>query len=66
MTQAERQQRIEDICDAALQLEEPDRAAFVVRACDGDEALLQEIEGLLVHAQRAERFLVAPIGEVAE
>jgi len=66
VTEAERRQRVEDICDDALRrAEEDDRAAFVVIACDGDEGLRQEVEALLLHAQRADKFLTASIGEVA-
>ena len=65
MTEAERRQRVEDVCDAALQRDEGDRAAFVAKACAGDEALRQEVDALLAHAQHAEEFLAAPIGAVA-
>ena len=65
MTDAERRRRVEHVCDAALDRDPRERAAFVVAACGGDEALRQEVEALLAHAQRAERFLAAPIGEVA-
>ena len=39
MTDAERRQRIEDICHAALDQPVPDRSAFVAAACADDEAL---------------------------
>jgi eukaryotic-like serine/threonine-protein kinase len=65
VTQAERQRRIDDVCDAALQLKEPDRAAFVASACGGDDSLRKEVEALLSHASRAEGFLSRPIALVA-
>ena len=65
MTDAERRRRVEHVCDAALDRDPRDRAAFVVAACGGDEALHQEVAALLAHAQAAEGFLAAPIGAVA-
>ena len=62
MTDAERWRRVEHVCDAALDRDPRDRAAFVVAACGGDEALRREAEALLAHAQAAEGFLAAPIG----
>src|SRR5262249_4513141 len=62
---SERRRRIDDVCDAALERAEGDRAAFVATACDGDEELRNEVEALLLHAQRADKFLNASIGEVA-
>jgi Tol biopolymer transport system component len=37
----------------------------VAAACEGDDALRREVEALLAHAQTAEGFLAAPMGEVA-
>ena len=65
MTDLERRRRIEEVCDAALDRDAHERAAFVAAACGRDDALRQEVESLLAHAQRAEGFLAAPIGEVA-
>ena len=65
MTDAERRRRVEHVCDAALDRDPRDRAAFVVAACGGDDALRREAEALLAHAQAAEGFLAAPIGAVA-
>jgi Tol biopolymer transport system component len=61
----ERRRRVDDICDAALERDVSERAAFVAAACGGDEAIRQEVEALLTHAVNAERFLATPIGEVA-
>ena len=65
MTDLERRRQIEDLCDAALARDVPERAAFVAAACGHDEALRHEVEALLAHAQTAERFLESPIGELA-
>jgi Tol biopolymer transport system component len=65
VTDFERRKRVEDLCDAALDHEGHERTAFVAVACGHDEALRHEVEALLVHAQAAEQFLEAPIGEVA-
>ena len=65
MTDPERRQRIEDLCDAALDRDARERTAFVAAACGDDEALRREVEALLLHAGRAEDFLATPIGGVA-
>jgi eukaryotic-like serine/threonine-protein kinase len=65
VTDPERRQRIEDLCDAALDRDAPERAAFVAAACGDDEALRREVEALLAHAHKAEGFLATPIGGVA-
>jgi Tol biopolymer transport system component len=65
VTDLERRRRIEEVCDAALDHEAHERAAFVAAACGGDDALRQEVESLLAHAPEAEGFLAAPIGEIA-
>src|SRR5688500_19134262 len=48
---------VERICLAALERPPTERAAFLVQACHGDEALRQEVESLLAHASPAEHFL---------
>ena len=65
MTDPERRRRIEDLCDAALDHEVHERAAFVAAACEDDDALRRQVEILLAHAQTAERFLATPISVVA-
>ena len=45
----ERWQRIEQLLHSALKLEENHRADFLKQACDGDEALLSEVESLLAY-----------------
>ena len=61
----EHRRRIEDLCDAALDRDPDERAAFVAAACGGEDALREEVEALLAHAPEAERFLTTPLGEVA-
>jgi Tol biopolymer transport system component len=65
LTDLERRRRVEEVCDAALDHDARERAAFVASACGLDVALRGEVEALLAHAERAEGFLAAPIGEVA-
>ncbi|PYR73349.1 MAG: hypothetical protein DMF86_20735 [Acidobacteria bacterium] len=65
MMEAERRRRIEDVCHAALDRDTGERPAFVVAACKGDDALRHEVEALLAHAQKAERFLATPVSAVA-
>jgi Tol biopolymer transport system component len=60
-----RRRRIEDICDAALERDERERAAFVAESCGDDDKMRQEVEALLSHAVNSEQFLAAPIGAVA-
>ena len=65
MTDLERRRRVEDLCDAALGRDARERPAFIAAACGHDDLLRREVEALLAHAPAAERFLEAPIGEVA-
>jgi Tol biopolymer transport system component len=65
VTDPERRRRVDELCDAALGRDVRERAAFVAAACGPDDALRREVEALLAHAQTAERFLEAPIGELA-
>jgi Tol biopolymer transport system component len=65
MTDAERQQRIDDLCDEALDRSPAERAGFIASACKDDQALRQEIESLLAHAPMVDRFLTTTITDVA-
>jgi serine/threonine protein kinase len=53
------------VCDAALDRDARERAAFVAAACAGDDTLRHEVEALLAHAQTADAFLATPVGHVA-
>jgi Tol biopolymer transport system component len=65
VTDPERRRRVEELCDAALDRDARERAAFVAAVCGPDEVLRAEVEALLAHAQTAEGFLEASMGEVA-
>ena len=56
----DREEQVERLCHEALVLDEAERAAFLARACGGDEALLREVSSLLPHDEAAERFLDVP------
>jgi Tol biopolymer transport system component len=63
---ADRQRLITDLCQAALERNASDRAAFLREACVGDDALRQEVESLLGYEQAGERFMERPaVEEVA-
>jgi eukaryotic-like serine/threonine-protein kinase len=61
----ERRERIEQICQDALDRHANARAAFVAHACGGDEELRREVESLLAHERAAERFIETPTLESA-
>src|SRR5437899_2443348 len=61
----DRWHRVEQLCNAALELDDSRQAAFLREACAGDEALLREVESLLVHQKQAERFIEVPALELA-
>jgi Tol biopolymer transport system component/tRNA A-37 threonylcarbamoyl transferase component Bud32 len=65
VTDPERRRRIEELCDKALDHDARQRPAFVAAACGADEGLRRDVEALLAHAQKAEGFLTASMGEVA-
>jgi serine/threonine-protein kinase len=50
-------QRVKTIFNAAVEIAEPDRAAYVRRACAGDERLRGEVESLLASHDQADGFL---------
>ena len=53
----ERRDLISGLYHAALERPPGERAAFLDEACDGDEALRQEIESLLAYESASARFL---------
>ena len=61
----ERWQEIERLFYSALNEEKSMRAAFLERACDGDEALRRAVESLLVQNEKVDGFLDAPAMEIA-
>jgi len=61
----ERWQKIEKLCQSALELKESQRRAFLDEACAGDEELRREVESLLKFDSRGDRFIEQPALEVA-
>ncbi|MCI0353081.1 MAG: tetratricopeptide repeat-containing serine/threonine-protein kinase, partial [Acidobacteriales bacterium] len=61
----ERWQSIERLYHAALEREAGQRAAFLEKACAGDDSLRQQVESLLSFEGRAESFIETPAVEVA-
>src|SRR5947207_15776620 len=61
----ERAKRIEELYHAALERKIGDREAFLVEACKDDEALLREVESLVMARDRAGDFIEGSPGQVA-
>ena len=57
--------RVEELCQHALELDEGRRAEFLYSACESNDELRQEVESLLAHEQKAEKFIESPALEVA-
>jgi Tol biopolymer transport system component len=57
---SERWRQIDDLCNAALACSEGERSAFLSKACAGDDVLKREVESLLAHESKAERFMHTP------
>lgn len=57
-------QEIERIYHHAQELEAGERAAYLEKACLGDEALRQEVESLLAHHEEAKNFMETPAAEM--
>jgi len=63
--EAERQSRVEQLVQDALELEEKQRGEYLERHCAGDEALRREVESLLAFDKDAQSFMEAPALQVA-
>jgi tetratricopeptide (TPR) repeat protein len=61
----ERWRQIERLYHSALEVDENQRADFVIDACGGDKSLQQEVESLLAQLEESGTFLEAPAREVA-
>ena len=61
----ERLQQIEELFHSALALEPNERADFLARGCDGDEALRSEVESLLKSHDLGEGFIEQSAADVA-
>jgi serine/threonine protein kinase len=61
----ERWQHIDKLLEEALELATNERAAFLDRACAGDESLRRKINALLAAHEQAESFIEIPAMEAA-
>ena len=61
----DRWRQVEDLCHAALARAAEERAAFLAKACAGDDALRREVESLLAQEPHAAGFMSAPAAAVA-
>jgi predicted ATPase len=57
--------RIEELCQKALDLDTSGRAEFLQSTCGNDNELRLEVEALLAHEQKAEKFIESPALDVA-
>jgi len=62
----DRWRRIESLFNAASELPDLERAAFLAQACGGDLDLLQEVESLLASAEHTLGFLQDPVQQAAQ
>ncbi len=62
---AERWQRVEQLCQAALEREPGEQGSYLDKACAGDPGLRREVESLLAQQVYAEKFLETPAMDVA-
>ena len=60
----QRWQRVEELFQRALELDESRRAEFLEHCCSGDEVLRREVESLLAQEKKPEHFLDSPALEV--
>jgi serine/threonine-protein kinase len=60
----ERWKQVEALCQAALEREASERAAFLAKACGTDQTLRREVEALLAHETEAQAFMEAPAAHV--
>jgi Tol biopolymer transport system component len=62
---SDRWRQVEDLCHAALACRAEERRAFLVKACEGDEVLLREVESLIAQESSAEAFMRVPAAALA-
>src|SRR6516162_3254562 len=60
----ERWQRINDLFQSVADRTPEERTTFLQTVCQGDEALLREVESLIASHERAENFIESPAFEV--
>jgi serine/threonine protein kinase/tetratricopeptide (TPR) repeat protein len=58
-------ERVEQLCQEALERPQEHQAAFVESACGEDQELRRQVESLLAHRQRAEGFMEVPAMQMA-
>jgi serine/threonine protein kinase len=63
---AERFRQIRNVFDAAMEQNDSERAAWLADACQGDESLVAEVNGLLQQHQKRSGVLDAPAAGIAE
>ena len=56
--------RVDALCQAALDVPETERKAFLLESCEDDD-VRREVATLLAQASAAERFLESPVGAAA-
>jgi eukaryotic-like serine/threonine-protein kinase len=61
----DRWEQVESLCQAALELEESLRPAFLAQACAGDEEMRREVESLLKFEKPGNHFIEQPALEAA-
>src|SRR5262249_4937806 len=61
----ERYGRMVELFQAACRLKAQDLPAFLARACEGDDELRRELEGMLAADEQFSGFLEKPLGDVA-
>ncbi len=60
-----RWQQVKELFRSALEQRTEDRAAFLERACDGDDGLRREVESLLASFEESDHFIETPVAEAA-
>ncbi len=61
----ERWHQVKELFRSALAQEVEERAAFLDRACDGDDHLRREVESLLASFEESDHFIETPVAEAA-
>jgi serine/threonine protein kinase/Tol biopolymer transport system component len=64
MIDAERYHRIDEIFQAALELDPRERTSYISQACSGDESLVEEVEYLLSSDEQEWKLLGTPAFEM--
>jgi predicted ATPase/serine/threonine protein kinase len=58
-------QRVQELCQRALEMDKSRRAQFLESASGSDDELRREVESLLAHEEKAEQFIESPAVRVA-